>query len=210
MFINKQKCAITLVELLIAISLVGVLAIGISSVDTYTHFHLMSSDRRAQIQNEASYVLEHMVKNINSAIGNANDWAVKAYNDNKGIRIRIDDNPANGMVDGTDHWIAYRHEDIGSPATDSEIRYYPDAGNVEVPAGSYESIARKIAISTGGFYGLEFQGNFDVNNWLNDSIIEVKITACWDPAEARFLCGTIDNPEVTMRNRIKMPAVSVN
>jgi hypothetical protein len=193
--LNKS---VTLLELLIALTLIGLVVLGFSSIDLFSRFHVTTSARRIQLQNDVATALEHMTKQISRAIGNTADPAVKAYTDNKGIRIRIDDNPANGQVDAADTWIAYRHEDIGSPATDSEIRFYPNATTSEPPAGSSESIAHRIVISGGGVYGVEF--------WLLDNILEVKVSGRWNPAQT----VSNENPEVTLRTRILMPAVSTN
>jgi hypothetical protein len=204
--LNKS---VTLVELLIALTLIGLVVLGFSSIDLFSRFHVTTSDRRIQLQNDVATALEHMTKQISRAIGNTaltDTVAVKAYADNKGIRIRIDDSPANGYVDANDTWIAYRHENIGSPATDSEIRFYPNAGSIETPAEPHESIAHRIVISSGGVYGVEFSGNFDVNGWLLDNILEVKVSGRWNPAQT----VSNENPEVTLRTRILMPAVSTN
>lgn len=202
------KKSVTLLELLIAIVLLSLIVISFTSIDLFSRFHVLTSGRRAKLQNEVSAALEHMTKQINRAIGYSGNWAAKAYSDNKGVRIRIDDNPANGRIDTSDHWIAYIHKNIGALATDSEIRFYSDAGEDEIPSGIYQSIAHKIVIKkpTSTFYGLEFSGNFVPNGWLNDNIIEVKITARWYPDQD----ASVDNPEVTMRTSIKMPSVSTN
>ena len=203
--------SVTLLELLTAVVLITVIILGITSIEVFSRFHVLSSDRRAKLQNEASVALEHMTKNISQAIGNTvNDPAVRAYADNKGIRIRIDrsiiDGSSNGRADAADTWIAYRHENIGIPPTDSEIRFYANAGNTETPAGSFQSIARKVVISTPSVYGLEFLGNFNDQRWLVDRIIEVKVTCRWDPRSIAL--ASVDNPEVTMRTKIEMPSMS--
>lgn len=205
------KKSVTLLELLLAITLLGLIVLGISNLEVFSRYQVTSSDRRAQLQNEASLVLEHMAKWISRAIGDPNDMAVKAYDDNKGIRIRIDDNPADGRVSPADTWIAYRHEDIADPPIDSEVRFYPNAGNTEIlPVGpnAYQVLARKVLISTPTLYGLEFSGNFDANGWLADNAIEVKIITRWNPVSS--VPVSPDNPQVQMRNIIRMPSVSSN
>lgn len=201
------KKSLTLIELIIAIGLLSVIILAISNVDLFSRFHTVSVDRRVKLQNEISYALDHMTKHISEAIGYSGDWAVKAYTDNKGVRVRIDSNQ-NGQIDvATDSWIAYRHENIG--ATDSEIRFYANAGSTETPAGTYETIARRIAISSGTFYGVEFSGDsgvFDGSGWLNDNTIQVKIVGRWQPAQS----ASPDNPQAVMRVKIKMPSVSTH
>lgn len=198
--------SVTLLELLTAIILISIVVIGIVSIELFSRYQVLSSDRRARLQNEASSALEHISKQISLAIGNTvSDPAVRAYANGSGVRIRVDSNQ-NSMVDAADNWIAYRQENIGNPATDSEIRYYENAGSGEVPAGSYESIARKLVISQGGSIGLEFIGSFNAQRWLTDRIIEAKVVCRFNPAQS----ASVDNPEVTMRTKIDMVSVSSN
>ena len=198
--INK-KYATSLTELLVAIALIGLLVLGISSLDTYSRFHLLDSDRRVQIQNDVSYVLEHMAKNITGtanrggAIGDVNQQTINTAVPIQGdptIRIWVDNNP-NGIREGPpeDDEIAYRY-------TGYQIWYYAICRGPNCNwAGSAtpEVIAYKIT----GFQ----------RNWT-DNYISANITVCWDPAETHHSCGTIDNPQVNMITRIKMPSVSVN
>jgi prepilin-type N-terminal cleavage/methylation domain-containing protein len=83
------KKAVTLLELLIAIVLLSVVTIGISSIDIFSRSHVLSSQRRTTLQNEASFVLGHMTKEITRAIGNTRiDPAVVLNINNSEIRIR--------------------------------------------------------------------------------------------------------------------------
>ena len=200
--------------------LLSVIVLALSNIDIFSRFHVISSDRRAKLQNDISFALDHMTKIVAQAVGSFNDPAVKAYDDNKGIRVRIDNNPANGRPDTTDTWVAYRHENTGASSTDSEIRYYPNAGQTETPAGSYEIIARKVIPSSDDFYGLEFSSSagFDGAGWLHDNALNVRITSCWNPAPAGITfppddsppLGNSDNPCVTMSSILYMRSVSTN
>lgn len=62
----------TLMEVLISLVLFSMIVLGFSSIDFFSHFHVISSDRRAKIQNEASFIIDHMTKHIGLAIGN--EW----------------------------------------------------------------------------------------------------------------------------------------
>ena len=214
---NKQKRAITLIELLIAISLVGVLAIGISSVDTYTHFHLMSSDRRAQIQNEASYVLEHIAKNITGTAnsgGAIGDYGllpvtIQTWASNATIIMVRRDLDQDGRLDPlVDDFIGYFYTSDAVAGREYEVWYCPGCDGTVFSCGRWTAasdlIGRRIRSVTWNYDNIDTAGD------PIDNFIEVEITACWDPTQAGFQCGEIDNPAVTMRNRINMPAVSVN
>jgi len=201
--------AVTLLELLIAIAILGLIVLGISNLQLFSHYQVATADRRAVIQNGASFVLEHMAKYIGQAIGDFNNPAIVAYADNKGIRIKIDSNGNGRRDDDTvDLWIAYRHEDLGT--TDSEIRFYPNAGTGATPTGLYESIARQVVITNFSDppekWGLALYINFDASNRLMDNNIKAQIKCRWNPSQA----VSSDNPEVTMSNNIKMPSVSTN
>ncbi len=67
--------SITLVELLVAVVLVGLLVLGISSLDVFSRFHLLTADRRVQLQNEASLCIERIAKDVERGIGTASDPA---------------------------------------------------------------------------------------------------------------------------------------
>ncbi len=201
------KKSVTLLELLIAIVLLSIVTIGLSSIDLFSRGHVLNSQRRTTLQNEASLALEHMTKQITRAIGNTQiDPAVIRYNNNdRGIMVRIDDHPlpsGNGRIDSDDSWVAYRQE----PPAITEIRYYTNAGNGQNPRGSFEVIATNVVVrDSSGFPGLRFIGNFNANQ-LQDNFIEVLITCRWLPDQP----ASVDNPEVQLHARIKMPSVSTN
>ncbi|MCX5710315.1 MAG: hypothetical protein NT088_06330 [Candidatus Omnitrophica bacterium] len=67
---SKGKKSVTLVELLIAISLIFLVVMGISSMEVFSRQHLIGSSRRSLLQNELSSALEHISKNIARATGN--------------------------------------------------------------------------------------------------------------------------------------------
>lgn len=201
----KQEYAITLIELLIATSLIGVLVVGISSLYTYTHFHLRGSDYRAQLQNEASYVLEHMAKNITGtanrggAIGDSTNPPVFRTEPLPTVisLVAIIDSTPDGIRDiNNDYFIEYRYDN----STDSIVY----CAQCTIPLCMFGCFVSKLKTLSSRIY------DFNPTYNATDNYLEVELTACWDPTEAQFDCGTIDNPAVTMRNRINMPAVSVN
>ncbi|MFA6350187.1 MAG: hypothetical protein WCY12_04600, partial [Candidatus Omnitrophota bacterium] len=40
------------------------------------------------------------------------------------------------------------------------------------------------------------------------NVVDLSITACWDPTEARSACGTADNVSIQMQTSVVMPMVS--
>jgi len=206
----NNKRGLTLVELLIAVCIFALIVIGFSSIDTFSHYHVMSSDRRAKLQNDASYVLEHMAKEISKAIGDVNQTTVdtSGISGDAAVKVWIDGNPysipptsPNGRRDAypTDCQIAYRFRG----ATTGEIWYCPECTNDSCTAcnpswgdpSHPENILSKRVSSFSPIYS---SGN---------DYVEIQLTACWNPA---VTCGTLDNPQLTMKNRIYMPAVSTH
>ena len=197
--------------MVVAIALVSLLVLALSNLDMFSRFHVMSADRQAAIQYEASLALDHMFKHVSMAIGALGDPlnpVIVEYADKRGFRVKIDTN-GNGVRDddSQDLWIAYRYETM-SPASAfvNELRYYPNAGTGASPAGGYESIAKGLINSD--FSQLPSSGAWGFAYFLNPNVhdIEVWIRCRWNPALPR----SMENPEVEMHERIYMPSVSSN
>lgn len=188
----RHKQSVTLLELLIAISLLGILVLAFTSIDLFSRYHVRNADIRIQLQNEASSAIEHMTKYISQGIGSVNYPGVRVHPSQQRIAVRLDRN-SNGQPDddGPTDWIAYRY----APAQD-QILYratYPPTG---WPTAGEEIIAQRISF---------FNSTYNPSN----NYVEIEIHACWDPVNAAT-CGTPDNPSVAMTTSIKMPAVSTH
>jgi len=206
-----SKRSVTLIELLIAIVLLSIITIGFSSIDLFSRYHVLSSERRAKLQNDVSYALEHISKNIGRAIGNIptdlinSDATITDIIDARScgvdptIKIFIDANP-NGRRDGNDHRVAYRlylsdqsyqlwYDQLHNTGLCSEFT------QDELIASRITSFIPLVLTDAG-------------SNYIN--VVQLEVTACWDPDGNPHACGTPDNPSVTMRTRIKMPSVSTN
>ena len=207
---NKCK-SVTLLELLIAIVLLSIVTIGLSSIDLFSRNHVLSADRRAKLQNEASLALEHMSKHIGQAIGDFNNPAVFEYPDSRGVRIKTDTSgDGRRDNDATDFWVAYRYEEVGNPVSDARIVFYENAGTGPLPVGNSDIIANHVAIidttqTPRDNWGLAFFPAMS-NGRLVDNSMEVQIICRWNPAQA----ASVDNPQIELRNRVKMPSVSTN
>lgn len=184
--------AITFIELIIAIGLLVVIVLGFSSIELFSRHHVLTSDRRAQIQNEAAVIMEHMSKEIGQGIGDTMNSPVVSVSGltapDHALSVWVDSNHDGRFNSTSDSKVIYWYNN-----TSHEMRYNSSyAGALPV---SYEVLGRKVS----GF-------NHSYNT--ADNYIEANVSACWNPAQAN--CGTPDNPNVTLRNRIKMPAVSVH
>ena len=196
-----SRKSVTLMELLIAMVLFGLIVLGVTNVETFSRYHLLASDRRAKLQNTISTCLEHMTKNLSQAIGNeALGVGVVWYGVSGGnyyLTARVDTN-SNGMAEGwqvdyisgyklnyANHNLYYCNNCFDSP-------YSLCTGTEEVLTNNITAFTASKSFSGG-------------NNYIN-----VDLTACWDPAQATAVCGTPDNPTVSMSASIIMPSVATN
>lgn len=209
----NNKRGLSVFELLISLSIFSIMIIGFSSIDTFSHYHVISADRRAKLQNEVSYLLEHMAKNMTGtynpyiipyvarggAIGDINQAPVSLSiigGDNAMI-IWIDAN-SNGKRDASDKQIAYRYS-----SSNYQIWYYSDYTD---SSASYEVIANKIRPNfSSGTSQPTYRTYSSSNNY-----VEVQIGACWDPDSTPSSCGSRDNPALSMKNRIQLPSSSIH
>ena len=208
----NNKKGLTLIELLIAICIFALIIIGFSSIDTFSRYHVITSDRRAKLQNDASYVLGHMAKNLTGtgtsggAVGDANNYPVQPTNisGNNGITFRVDSNN-NGKLDGSDKQIAYTYS-----AANYQIWYY---SNYTDYPDSYEVLTQQNPVTGYSHIRPNFSSDISQPTYRSyssaNNYIEVQIGACWTPS-SDATCGTADNPSLSMKNRIYMPAVSTH
>jgi prepilin-type N-terminal cleavage/methylation domain-containing protein len=204
---SLSRRAVTLIELIVAIIIVVVVILAINNLDIFSRYHLISSDRRAKLQNDVSRGLEHITKSVINAIGseavNGNNTVVLETATNS-LSVFIDGNQ-NGVRDAVasdkDYWIGYRMD------ANNNLIYcsYSTTFDIsECANNNKETIARNITafnLQKGPLYFDATTGKL-VNNYL-----DLEITACYNPAQA---CGTQDNPSVTMNSTLTMPSVSTN
>lgn len=187
----RQIRSVTLIELLIAISLLGILVLAFTSIDLFSRYHVITADFRTQLQNKASTLLEHMSKYISQGIGNVSNPAAIKHTTQEWIKVRLDRN-SNGQPDDndTDDWIAYRYI-----PDQYQIVYHATYPFIGWPVSGGEVISDKVS-------------GFTCN--VRDNYVNVTIRVCYDPDGTPIACGTNDNPEIEMQTNIKMPAVSTH
>src|SRR4030042_3998228 len=205
----KNTRAITLLELIIAITLLGVIVIGFSSIELFSRSQTLSADRKAQVQNEAAYVLEHMTKEISRVVGSIINPAVVIISDTSPLAttfliINIDTNN-DGIADsGPWNGYSYFDETNTSPNLRNRITYCPPLSNVLCQQAALNTNTQDISNKITNF--IVNYDNIETDGDTIDNYLEIELTARWDPA----LPSSLDNPEITMRTRIKMPSVSTH
>lgn len=103
--------SLTLIELLVSIIIVSMIVLSFYSLETFSHGQMINSERRAKVQNQLAYALEHMSKYVQQANGDRNNPPIKLYPDlgvKTGFQIRYDCNATQTPSDLTnDVWIYY-------------------------------------------------------------------------------------------------------
>lgn len=216
---EKHNKSVTLLELLLAIVLLSIIVLGLTSIDFFSRHNVVNADVRARLQNKTYLALEHIRKNISSTIGNeftlGQNQVVDIIDNNPNeaerLKVFVDYNN-NGVRDSGDYWRAYRvFYNAGNPSDRYQLLYCARCQNkncnacdpptfdwVPVISNLITFIPRKPVVGGG-------------NLTLNENYVDVVITTCLHPEynfDANPDCGTADNPQTTMRTRILLPAVS--
>jgi type II secretory pathway pseudopilin PulG len=186
--LNKS---LTLLELLIALSLFSVIVLAFTSIQYFSRFHLVTSERQSLLQNELSLALEHMAKYVSQASGYPNRPAIErppAPNNNDRFRVWIDRNtPPTPENSGDDTPINY--------ILDNNNRLYDDLDNVTFSTHILSGVVYGAlpANPANGFYI-----NITNPGPSGGSMIEVGLVARWQPANG----ASLDNPQVVMKTSL--------
>lgn len=175
-----NKKAVTLVELVIVSILISVFVISISVVQLFVHNQFLSNERKIQVQNDAQFVIEHIVGQAYLAVGDV-------------IAAPVDITFVNELIIYQKNEMVYNIRNN----LDFPIKYIYKAPNISYLANPTivpEILSRKIT-------------QFDVDYKSGDNFFTVNITACWRPSG---VCGSIENPSINFKTRVIMPQVSAN
>jgi hypothetical protein len=200
---KQRPRAITLLELLLSLILLGVVVIGLNSIYSFSHSHIFITGKRAKLQNEVSMLLDHVSKNAARATGNeivsgANSVVREQTNapNNNNDRVSFNtDTDGNGV---SDSWIGYRWQ-----SASKVVQYCGDCADLSDCSSCGDPWA-DVAENIRGFYVTKPTNGL---NMMNDNTITIVVEACADQTTA---CGTMDNPLVNMTVSVSLPKVSVN
>lgn len=193
----KKIRGLTLLELMIAIVLMGMLVLGFYSIDLFSRYHVISSDKRAKLQNEISYALEYMSKQVQQSMGDVNKPPIKRYPNagtQTGFQVLRDLNsPQTPGNLGDDTWVTFSL-----------------SGN-EITSGS-ESLTKKISGSfvadtvmpenpAGGFYVRITDPGPN-----QGMAVDIGLKGRHSP----LVAASPDNPQVSMKTRLISSCSSAN
>ena len=205
-------------ELLVSLVLFTVIVVGMSAFDIFGHFHSITSDRRALLQNELSLVLEHMTKHITGytfvdpvthvktemggAIGDKDHPPFVPDSDGQGFSIRWDN--SNGVNYAADGWIGYHQEG-------SVMYFYPNESAPGDYSGEKEALATHLLPSSNvgvGSRGFVLATPLTISGMTSYNACSVILRARWAPGPTTP--ATLENPAAEMQTTIITPSASIN
>jgi Tfp pilus assembly protein PilE len=104
----KNIRSVSLIELISTLMILSLIIMGIYNIESFSTAQVIDSDRRARVQNNLSYCLEHMGKYIEQANGDINNPPIEKLQTGYGFRVRVDFNsPQTPEKLNDDVWINY-------------------------------------------------------------------------------------------------------
>jgi Tfp pilus assembly protein PilV len=126
--------AISLIELLISIMVVGIMFLSFFGLETFSYKQILSADRRTKVQNSLAYCLEHMSKYVQQANGNFSRNAIQYYG-TTGFSVYVDLVTAGHTFNDT--------------SDDSEIRYTLSGNTLTATCTPHDGFSSCSSIITG-------------------------------------------------------------
>ena len=169
-------------ELIIAISLMGIIILGVTSFDFGSRQMFKSSERKTQVMNEAALIMDHIAKDTIIAIGDVDHPAINVASpaiDPSTIVIQQDSN-LNGVLDS---------------ASDVTVTYTRSGNQITRTEGT--SAAEVLSNRATNFTASAPSGNS----------VEILLQLMYNTTASE---NHIDNPKVTIQSSVEAPAWSVN
>ena len=192
----RKKTGLSLIELLVSVILMSLVLLGFFSIDTFSKNHVVTSDRRAKVQNDILYALEHMSKYVQRSSGNLNRNAIQSLG--TGFRVYIDlrNTPSVFTDDG--------YIDYTLSANTLTATCTPNGGTC--PFASPEQLTNKII---SGVVGNSSMPEPPVNGFyirINNqgTAIDIGLAGRYIPAQA----ADLSNPQVAMKTGLLSSSAS--
>lgn len=227
---KEQNKSVTLLELLLAIVLLSIIVLGLTSIDFFSRHNVVNADVKARLQNKGYLGLEHIKRNALLAIGNEtisypaqaesviDIRQITGLNESARLKIFQDVNmdgirqePVGIPLVSEDHWTVYRwYSNTGAPIDRYQLQYCGWCRNKTCNGANCAAGWEVVSTNVISFIPIK---PADANEVLTDNYVDVEITTCLHPEynfDANPDCGTPDNPQTTMRSRILLPVVGIN
>ena len=169
----KNKKAVTLIELLISIFLLGTIVLTAVTIELAMRRMNTKPTVQSQLLDELMPVLERIKKDFEGQIGTVYNSSVSIEESGRRVVIRVDDGTYWGQLDSGDHWHAYRWPG-GS------------VGPIYYSANNFTSSNETIA--DGVIYFKAVKSN-------NDTALNIQISNRKDPSKSE---NPLTNPGVSL------------
>jgi len=171
---NRNQNGLTLVELLIATVMMGIVMLGVVAIDYTIRRTQKVSSESSEVEARATAAMVHILRNGLLATGYKGNEGIRPVNidtsalgENDSICIRQDGGSPEIFTD--DVWIRY-HCDTGT----RKIIYCSDVGNIDVFAGDCPDTAARACAGT----EFDLMAEFSVCKfyfWADDSVTTPKL-----------------------------------
>ena len=111
----KEREGFTLTELIVVVSFLGIVVMAVGGIDLVSRRSLIAANRKARVQDEVRYAMEHMVRKIRLA-NRIDPTSGSGYTQ---IQLRMDYDPSkptddpesvlNTPGDFNDYWVGYQY-----------------------------------------------------------------------------------------------------
>lgn len=194
------KKSITLLELIIAMTLLGIIMLGAFSFHIAGENFFRSSEKKVAVLNDATYVLKHVAHEALKGLGDLNSGAAMSSNTTMYseaiLLINQEADVPSDPSDGADKTVGYGFD--RRAGHEGEIFFDPDyTGGGD--AGGDRIILTKIARLTGEGGGLLFN--------VAENTARIIVVLRYDPTLG---ISPRDNPEVTVTTTVEVPGWSLN
>jgi len=192
--IGMNRRGITLIELIIAIVILGIVSIGFASIELFARYQTISSDRRSQILNEAAIAVESIAQKVRYSEGCIKERPFVVDGDGKGINIRKGDS-APGVAEPEPTSI---NPEMCRFEFEDNVLYYKDS----LDAATREAIARKII----DFSLVEIDPE-DADNPHPERpyALKIRVKTVYNPDEE---ISYPDNPDAAIETTVSCPSAS--
>lgn len=175
--------SLTLIELILSVIILTTMVLSFYSLESFTQSQVFSADRWSRVQNDLTYVLEHMSKYVQKASGNATFPAVQMTA--TGFQVRVDFRNTQDPSDlGNTAWVTY---ELNANTLRTRCTALGSGICGSFPA-SWESLSDRIISFT------PTPGVTPANN-----IIEIDLVGRFDPDENE---DRMTNPQAEMKTKV--------
>ena len=180
---------VTLIELMVSVSLLWIVVIAVAGIDLASRRSLISANRRARVQDEARFAMEHMVRNIRLG----NEISPTSGTNLTNVRVRINrdvnGNPLNSPADTSDDtWVRYDFD-----STNYRILYVPPTLTEPTSPGD-EVLAKDIT-----------NLDFDIlNQPVQPVFLTIDLTAAYVPSAYDPSSVDPNNPGATLHGGVNL------